>query len=99
MSKVFTHEKVRALALKIWATGNNVTLFQEVITEWLDQKPIEPVVVGQIWTGKYSGDFEVIAVNDVQVVRKNKDGGFMINGMEDFLTTFERVHNEQNIYT
>ena len=46
MSKVFTPEKVRALALKIWSTGNNVTLFQEVITEWLDQKPIEPVVVG-----------------------------------------------------
>ena len=51
------------------------------------------VEVGQVWTGKYSGDFEIIAVNDVQVVRKNKDGGFMVNGMEDFLNTFERVQS------
>ena len=60
MSKIITPEKVRALALKIWTTGNNVTLFQEVITEWLEQNAPE----------QYSVDWEAVTGNADFVVHK-----------------------------
>ena len=46
MSKVFTPEKVRELALLMFDSGH-LTLpeHETLLTEWFEQNPIEPVVV------------------------------------------------------
>ena len=47
MSKVFTPEKVRELALLMFDSGH-LTLpeHETLLTEWFEQNPIEPAVVG-----------------------------------------------------
>lgn len=55
----------------------------------LQQRPTTTprITVGQLWENNV-GVYEIIAVNDNQVVRKDTSGGFMINHIDDFLTTY-----------
>lgn len=48
------------------------------------------LAVGQTWKNQH-GEYEILGVNDKQVVRVDSAGGFMITSVETFLDNFERV--------
>jgi hypothetical protein len=48
------------------------------------------IKAGQTWKNKY-GESVIIAVNDKQVVRKDQNGGFMINSIDEIILNFDLV--------